>query len=321
MYRRVSVLESGSLLLVSTILFVAAAILVPLFMPGYYTDEKTWHAVVALIEIGCFLVPGAVYLLIRRVPPAALSVRRCRAGQIGLAVMMALGGYMVVTFIQLVWLTIIELLGGTPVDTPIPPIDTPFRLLLGFFSIAVSAALSEEFLFRGVVMSGLRSRSAVPALILTALLFMLMHGSVETLPYTFLYGLLLGWLTLRSRSVWPAFAFHLTNNAIPVMMMYAAANLPWLSDYLGSESGSLLAEPAMLAVSLIWYGLIALFCGAGLGVALWAFQKTTPGPEPAAPDPRTRKWHYIPYYASGFIMLCLLALEALEVFGVIAAMQ
>jgi membrane protease YdiL (CAAX protease family) len=108
---------------------------------------------------------------------------------------------MVVAFIQMVWTALIELLGGIPVDSPMPPIDTPLRLLLGFITIAGSAALGEEFLFRGVILSGLRSRSATAALLLTAVLFMLMHGSVETLPYTLLYGLLLGWMTLHSRSV------------------------------------------------------------------------------------------------------------------------
>ncbi|MEJ7597591.1 MAG: CPBP family intramembrane glutamic endopeptidase [Kofleriaceae bacterium] len=83
--------------------------------------------------------------------------------------------------------------------------------------------IDEELFYRGVVLSLLSAatRSRVAPILITALLFGLAHiavASFEPLVFirTFAFGLVCGWLTVRSdRSLWPAAVFHSTTNTLP----------------------------------------------------------------------------------------------------------
>jgi membrane protease YdiL (CAAX protease family) len=85
--------------------------------------------------------------------------------------------------------------------------------------IAGVIPLMEEFLFRGIFLFGL-SRRYGPAfgVLLSAVLFGVVHlGAVPAL-YATVAGLLLGWLALGTRSVWPGVALHGAFNAVPVLL-------------------------------------------------------------------------------------------------------
>ncbi|GAB5405502.1 MAG: ABC transporter permease subunit [Aureliella sp.] len=86
------------------------------------------------------------------------------------------------------------------------------------FVFAITPAVCEEFLFRGFVLSSLSRLSGVWAVILSSILFGLMHVltsnvlAVERfLPSTFM-GLILGYIALRTRSLWPGIVVHALHN-------------------------------------------------------------------------------------------------------------
>jgi membrane protease YdiL (CAAX protease family) len=81
--------------------------------------------------------------------------------------------------------------------------------------VAVAAPVFEEALLRGVVLGALRARFGVwPAIAASAVAFALLHASPWSfLPLTVL-GVALGWLAVRSRSLWPAIAAHVLYNVV-----------------------------------------------------------------------------------------------------------
>lgn len=92
--------------------------------------------------------------------------------------------------------------------------------------VAVLGPLLEEALVRGVVLTALRRRLGDwPAVLGGALAFAFLHASVwSLLPLTVL-GAGLGWLAIRSRSLWPAVAAHVLYNGVFVgAAFYAAAH-------------------------------------------------------------------------------------------------
>lgn len=94
----------------------------------------------------------------------------------------------------------------------------PSSLLDGLVSLAVIAllpALSEELVMRGVLLPSLAARTgAAPAVLLTAAIFALIHLDPIRLLFTFVLGVLLGLLRLRTRSLWPSVVVHSTLNAL-----------------------------------------------------------------------------------------------------------
>jgi len=93
---------------------------------------------------------------------------------------------------------------------------------------ALSPALCEEALFRGLVFSGLGNGcSAGRAVALTGVLFGLFHISIYRVFPTAVLGVLLTWVVYRSGSIWPAMVMHGINNAVALLWVkhgWAAAS-------------------------------------------------------------------------------------------------
>jgi len=84
---------------------------------------------------------------------------------------------------------------------------------MGWPSLVLGAPLSEEPLFRGLILGGFLQRyGSTRAIAYSALLFALIHLNPWQFPIGLLAGLLLGWLTVRTGSLWPAVFAHVLNN-------------------------------------------------------------------------------------------------------------
>jgi membrane protease YdiL (CAAX protease family)/ferredoxin len=90
--------------------------------------------------------------------------------------------------------------------------------------VAVLGPVIEEAMLRGVLLGAVRPRIGVwPAIVLSAVVFALLHASVwSLLPLTVL-GVGLGWLAARSRSLWPAIFAHVVYNAVLLTFALLAA--------------------------------------------------------------------------------------------------
>ncbi len=85
-------------------------------------------------------------------------------------------------------------------------------------------AMYEEFAFRGIIFGTLRRFGDRTAIIVSALLFGLWHGNFVQLPYTFVMGIGMAYITTRTGSIYPAMIVHFTNNLLAVVN-------EWLPDF------------------------------------------------------------------------------------------
>ena len=91
----------------------------------------------------------------------------------------------------------------------------PLDALVSIGVIAVLPALCEELVMRGVLLPSLAAVvPATPAVVLTAAAFALIHFDPIRLLFTFVLGLVLGFLRLRTGSLWPPVVVHLTLNTL-----------------------------------------------------------------------------------------------------------
>ena len=110
--------------------------------------------------------------------------------------------------------------------------DKNVSLGLTFFLVALSPAICEEALFRGFILSGLRSLGQWPAIIVSALLFAVAHGSIYRMLPTLFLGLLLGYAVWKTGSLLAGVAIHGINNGIAV----------WLAKGVGATPDAMAAE-------------------------------------------------------------------------------
>jgi sodium transport system permease protein len=81
--------------------------------------------------------------------------------------------------------------------------------------MALVPAVCEELAFRGFVLSGLRHIGHKwTAIVLTAAFFGAVHGILQQSISAFVVGIVLGYVAVKTGSIWPAIAFHFTHNAL-----------------------------------------------------------------------------------------------------------
>ncbi|MFH1312727.1 MAG: CPBP family intramembrane glutamic endopeptidase [Candidatus Eisenbacteria bacterium] len=96
------------------------------------------------------------------------------------------------------------------------------ELMYVWLIAALGAAVSEEFIFRGVLQNGFSSRlRGWIAVLITASVFAILH-TIWRFPPAFILGVFLGVLYWRTGSLWPPIAAHLTINTVTIVTLYVA---------------------------------------------------------------------------------------------------
>lgn len=82
-----------------------------------------------------------------------------------------------------------------------------------FLYITILGPISEELLFRGFLLRMLKPWGKQTAILVSALIFGLFHGNVIQVPFAFLVGLVLGYVTVEYSILW-AIVLHIFNNLV-----------------------------------------------------------------------------------------------------------
>jgi membrane protease YdiL (CAAX protease family) len=101
---------------------------------------------------------------------------------------------------------------------------TGWALCPAIATLVLVGPISEELLFRGLLLGRFRAHGyLVSGTIVSAVIFMLIHGDPRSFLELFGAGLLLGWLYIRANSLWPPIALHVLNNAWEVIRTVLSA--------------------------------------------------------------------------------------------------
>lgn len=95
----------------------------------------------------------------------------------------------------------------------------PFPRLTMFLLIALIPAFSEELAYRGIIQSGLlRILPTRQALVITALLFAIIHMSLISFIWLLPFALFLGWIRQKTQTIWYGIVVHFFFNATTCMV-------------------------------------------------------------------------------------------------------
>jgi len=101
------------------------------------------------------------------------------------------------------------------------------EMILWLGGIAVSAGICEEILFRGFVQNGLqRNWRPIAAVAVSGILFGISHLDPWRIPFAILFGLMAGYLFLRTNSLYTTMTFHIITNSISPILDFINAPSP-----------------------------------------------------------------------------------------------
>ena len=110
----------------------------------------------------------------------------------------------------------------------------------------------EEMVFRGAMTGSLLARrcNIVVVLAVPSLLFAAVHLIPELMPFYFAYGILAGWLAVRTGCLWPSIVFHVTNNTFCAIQDSALPDIDTLGETTATAVQWALAAVAAIGLTL-----------------------------------------------------------------------
>lgn len=94
-------------------------------------------------------------------------------------------------------------------------------IIISIIAVGIVAPFAEEFLFRGVIYNTLSKKISIKwTIIIQAILFGVFHFNLVQGAYATLLGLVFGYITYKTKSLWPAIIVHMVNNLIATIAPY-----------------------------------------------------------------------------------------------------
>ncbi len=131
--------------------------------------------------------------------------------------------------------------------------------VIGILAIAIIGPIAEEVVFRGAICRSLLKKGVPTGLtvLISAMLFGLIHFNPAQIPFAFLMGLMLGYIYCRTGSLVPTIIAHIINNSVSVIVMAIygeEANNTTFADMLGSQTTAwvVMAACALASIGLLY---------------------------------------------------------------------
>lgn len=87
-----------------------------------------------------------------------------------------------------------------------------YSIITLFIVSALIPAIFEEFAFRGVILGVLRKYGDTTAILISSLMFAIVHGNIVQIPFAFICGLGFAFITIKTDSLLTCIIVHFINN-------------------------------------------------------------------------------------------------------------
>ncbi len=218
-----------------------------------------------IVQIGLmFILPVCLYKVFMKKSFkqtfAHFGFKKISSKTIWLSILAGICMYFLVCYFSAVWSSFLELVGykfGSSSSN-----YSVLNFVLSVVFVGLLPAICEETTHRGLVLNGMKHNGAVRSIILTGLLFGLLHLNIVQFGYAFLVGMLLCVVTMVSKSIIPAMIMHFCNNFLSVFISYSL-NSTWMRNGLVDFFMGMLASSSF-ALTIIMRILIIILCLYGL---------------------------------------------------------
>lgn len=208
--------RGGFIYTATLLLFLAVALFSRAVLIALKATDAVSYAVNAVLSFCVFIT--AVFLSAKK-SVKTLYFRKCAYVHLLSAVLLAIGMLLGLGFVNSLVSDAVKSLGGT-VSEPQIPLDNAFLFVMYSVLLCALPAIGEELFFRGVLFESVSGAGKASGIFTIALCFALYHGSAAQLAYQFVYGLGLGVLVLKAKSIIPTIIAHFINNFAVIAIGY-----------------------------------------------------------------------------------------------------
>lgn len=242
--------------------FVLAALVI-VYGENYINDNM--YYILLVNQYVLILVPVLAYAFIKKLDfKEVFRLNNPGVLPVLIIILTSVPAYFVAVMLNTLVVYLIQFIGEVPTQ-PIPVPQTPSDLIIGILVVAVSPAICEELLHRGILLKAYEKRGTTKALIITSIIFGIFHFDIVNLLGPIFLGLLIGYYVVRTNSIFAGIIAHFLNNAIAEILQYITRRVP------SNTSITVSSEELLTSV---FYGIIGLIV---VGLLMMAFKRVTTG--------------------------------------------
>lgn len=205
----------------------------------------------ALMQVG-FVCTVLVYSKVRKYDLVYVSKMRGKLNPLQITVLPFIAIATILVFLPLAnaWTAFLNVIGYHGSGVAMPDYSNVGIYFLSLLLMAMLPAFGEELLIRGNLFSGLSTRNIWFGVLMSALLFSLMHANPLQTVHQFGLGVVLALVVAISGSLWASVIVHFVNNFISITLtaylpqvdvIYAKlGNYNWLTGFASVSIGLLL---------------------------------------------------------------------------------
>lgn len=253
-FERRSNLQKGGVPAMSDVWFVAALTIVLILYAGSIMQIKYGLAGVFGTQMIILLIPLGVVLYTKKDIVKTYGFQKTGAKNFLSALFLGIGMILINIVISTGLVTIFPDSAENVVTTFSEIFDN--NLFAVLFVVAVTPAVCEEMLFRGMFFHAMKARYRAPVAIgVVAALFGLYHMSLLKFIPTGLLGLVLCYVVYKTDSIYPAMMMHFLNNAFSVLISCLPEKMEPLFPVFYQDTLSFSDVLRLLGIGLICFGI------------------------------------------------------------------
>lgn len=199
-------------------------------LSDFLSDTMSDVVFSVIVQLGfCLALPFLIYKFVLKKSTKEVlrfsNFRKCDWKIMLLCIPLGFFALMVTMGVSTVWANVLYVFFGYwPSSSPsvMPETFNVGYMILSLLLSAVLPAVCEEFVHRGGFLTVMRgSFSEGKTIVFCGFMFGIFHQYVPQVFYTFLFGMLACFLTIKTKSIFPAMIVHFMNNGTSVYLEYA----------------------------------------------------------------------------------------------------
>lgn len=272
--KRLSFFDGNILYMVVMVLFVTV---------GYIAQKRDFHYGILITEFLLIALPTIIFVKIK-----GASVKKdLRFNSLSvidalLVIVIAISAYFAAVFINLIAEILISTMGDIIVPD-IPFARNPREYLVLLFIIAGSAGICEEILFRGFILRSYEKLGMWKSIVITALLFSVLHLNIQNIAAPFFLGIVFGFTVYKTNSIYAGMLGHFINNAVSATWGYVIMSLPFYESIKVEQLQGEVTTQSLMGAAII-SGLVLPFSGTIMVLCLKAINDRHPEAAAARPE-------------------------------------
>lgn len=215
-----------------------------------------------------YVIPVLVYLILKREPVKnVVRIKNVSLKTVGLVFIIAMLVIPITAFVNGISLLFVE---NTVVNS-LGSMASSSGFVAFLLVSAVTPAIMEEGVYRGVVLSDFRKSGLWKGILISAFLFALLHLNLNQFMYAFVFGVIMALIVEVTGSVLMSMLVHFLMNAMSTTVMYITQILT--QGKLQETAASAASQKTVLIGVVCFYGVLAIACSIGIVLILSVIAK------------------------------------------------